>query len=371
VRIHLGHHFYGAGNLGDDFMLAGFLGALRGLAPHATLTCSVPFPLAPLRARFPTIEWLPYENSARAPAVAACDVWLGLGGSPFQNAHSRWFIDHLLADAALCAAHGKPMFYLGVGVQTAGELELADTRRLLAQARAVWTRDPASAARLAALTPPPARVAAGADLAHLFFRDHPPPPAAPGRVTLVPNFDYADWPARENFLRAIDTLAAREHRWLAQETRSLPGAERALHASLPAAEISRWPLVVPDEIPAVSAPTSASSSTTSDLVPDSVSLAAAFARWPSAEWLLTARYHAALAGAWAGSKVVIIATNEKLRAAARELSCPVVPPDADAATVARALAAAQPTSRAALAAAADRAAAATTAFFRSAVAPGA
>ena len=25
MRIHLGHHFYGAGNLGDDFMLAGFL----------------------------------------------------------------------------------------------------------------------------------------------------------------------------------------------------------------------------------------------------------------------------------------------------------------------------------------------------------
>ena len=71
-----------------------------------------------------------------------------------------------------------------------------------------------------------------------------------------------------------------------------------------------------------------------------IPLAESLARWPSGEWLVTARFHAALAGTWAGSKVVVIATNEKLRAAARELGAPLILPDADEATVARALASA-------------------------------
>ena len=319
MRIHLGHHFYGAGNLGDDFMLAGFFAAMRLLAPRATFTCSVPFALEALRRRFPEVAWHPYETAAREECIANCDVWLGLGGSPFQHALSRWFVDHLAAEAALCEREGKPMYYLGVGVQSRAELLDPVVRRLAAHAAGIWTRDPVSADYLNSLpVPPPIEVAA--DLAHLFFRDEPPPAARAGRVTLVPNFDYHAWPEQDQFLGALEALPAAERVWLAQETRELPGAERALHATLAAERQKRWHLVVPD-LPG--AP-----------------LDKVLARWPSGEWLVTARYHAALAGAWAGSKVVVIATNEKLRAAARELHCPSVPPDADAAMLAHALASA-------------------------------
>src|SRR6266542_643277 len=118
MRIHLGHHFYGAGNLGDDFMLAGFLAAMRTLTPGATFSCCVPFALEPLQKRFTAINWLPYDDATRARCIAGCDVWLGLGGSPFQSAQSRWFIDHLVREETLCAREKKPMFFLGVGVQT-------------------------------------------------------------------------------------------------------------------------------------------------------------------------------------------------------------------------------------------------------------
>lgn len=321
LRLHLGHHFYRAGNLGDDFMLAGFLAALRTLAPGARCTCCVPFPLAPLRQRFPAIEWLPCDEPHRARAIGECDVWLGLGGSPFQSAQSRWFIDHLLGDAALCAHAAKPMFFLGVGVQTTAELEVPDVRRLCALAAQIWTRDAASATRLEALQTG-VTVTAAADLAHLYFRATPPPPATPGRVTLVANFDYAAWPGQDAALQALDALPATDRVWLAQESRDLPGAERALYAALPAPMRARWRLVAPE------AP--------------GEELAGVLGRWPSGEWLVTARYHAALAGAWSGAKVVVLATNEKLRAAARALGAPEIPPDADAATVARALAAATP-----------------------------
>jgi polysaccharide pyruvyl transferase WcaK-like protein len=344
-RIHLGHHFYGAGNLGDDFMLAGFLRALGELAPGVTCTGSVPFPLEPLRKRFPQVEWLPYEDAARDRAVAECDVWLGLGGSPFQAAQSRWFVDHLKAEAARCERSGKPRFFLGVGVQEEAELRDPEVRALAAGAAGIWTRDVESAERLNGVT---SAVSAAADLAHILFATDPPPPARAGRVTLVANFDYREWPGQAACLTAINSLGATERVWLAQESRELPGAERALHAALPEAERTRWSLRVPDE---AGAP-----------------LGAVMAGWPSGEWLVTARYHAAIAGAWAGSRVVVVGTNEKLRGVASALGIPLIPPGADADAVRAALKAAVPCP--APHELADQAWAACRAFVRSAVAPG-
>ncbi len=346
VRIHLGHHFYGAGNLGDDFMLAGFLAALRTLSPHATFTCCVPFALAPLQRRFPAITWLPYDDSTRTAAIAGCDVWLGLGGSPFQSALSRWFVDHLVAEADACGRAHKPMFFLGVGVQSAGELALPEVRRLCSHAAGIWTRDAASAEKIAALPSPPPVLEAAADLAHVFFRECHPPAAARGRLTLVANFDYGAWEGQPACLRALAGLAATDRVWLAQESRDLPGAERALFAALPAAEQFRWRLVSPEQ---AGAP-----------------LEDVLARWPSGEWLVTARYHAALAGAWARSRIVVLSTNEKLRAAARESHAPLLSPHADDASTARALAAAEPATPPRQLA--ERAYEACAAFVRSAVA---
>lgn len=321
VRIHLGHHFYGAGNLGDDFMLAGFLAAMRALAPGATVTSCVPFPLEPLRQRFPAIEWFPYDDASRRQCIAGCDVWLGLGGSPFQSSQSRWFIDHLADEAVRCAAAGKPRYFLGIGVQTTNELTVPGVPELCAGAAGIWTRDAASAERLRGHAGP-CPVAATADLAHVFFQSNPPPAAQSGRVTLVANFDYDTWPGQAAGLAGIEALGATQHVWLAQESRELPGAERALFAALPAAEQARWRLVSPES--------------------PGAPLSEVLARWPSGEWLITARYHAALAGGWAGSRVVVIATNEKLRAAARVLGAPIIEPAATPAEVRAALSAAAP-----------------------------
>jgi polysaccharide pyruvyl transferase WcaK-like protein len=345
VRIHLGHHFYGAGNLGDDFMLAGFLAAMRTVAPGTTYTCCVPFALEPLQRRFREINWLAYDDATRIRCIEECDVWLGLGGSPFQSAQSRWFIDHLVAEQRFCATHHAPMFYLGVGVQTAAELASPEAQQVCAHAAGIWTRDSASAERLRALLSPPP-IAAAADLAHVFFRDFPPPPAVRGRITLVANFDYGTWPGQPACLAALEHLSFNEAIWLAQESRDLPGAERALYARLSATQKSRWPLASPEQ---AGAP-----------------LSRVLANWPSGEWLVTARYHAALAGAWAGSKIVVLSTNEKLRAVAQELSVPLLSPEADENTVARALATAS-TSIAPLALA-QRAYDACAEFVRSAVA---
>ena len=335
-RVHLGHHFYGAGNLGDDFMLAGFLTALRpgatahpgplspSLSPSLSLTCCVPQGHERLAQRFPEIRWLPYDEATRRAAIGACDAWLGLGGSPFQCAVSRWFVDHLETERRACAAARKPMFFLGVGGQDPAAYALPEIRAVCAQAEKIWTRDTATADTLARELPA-ARVAVAADLAHIFFETNPPPAAAPGRLTAVLNFDYAGWPALDAALAALDAVPARERVWLAQESRPLPGAEQWLYGQLPAGPQARWRLQIADT--------------------GEPALPAVLAQWPSGEWLFTSRFHAMLAGAWAGSHLVVIATNEKLRAAARDLGCPSLSPEAKPIAFAAALRDSEPPAR--------------------------
>lgn len=291
--VHIGHHFFGAGNAGDDWMMAGFLGAVSADSTRR-FTCCVPCPLAPLQARFPQVEWLPYDATTRQRAVQDCDAWLGLGGSPFQSGASRWFIDHLAAEAQLCRAAHKPMYFLGIGGQDPAAYALPEVQAVLRQADRIWTRDECTASTAAAAGGTD-RVTAGADLAHLHFRRSAVPAAQAGRFSAVLNFDYTAMPAwLPAAVQVADQLGATEKIWAVQEDRALPGAERWLFEELTPAQRSGWQL-----------------------------RQETLANWPSGQWLLSSRYHSTLAGAWAGSRAVVIALNEKLRAAADETGFPV------------------------------------------------
>jgi hypothetical protein len=208
-----------------------------------------------------------------------------------------------------CEAKGKPMYFLCVGSQDRAGLANPELRAAAEFAQAIWTRDAAAAEPLSGLAGAPGRVRTAADLAHIFFEAHRPPPAAPGRLTAVLNFDYAVWPAMGAALAALDRLPASERIWLAQESRALPGAERELFKSLPKTDRSRWTLTPADD--------------------SGRELTEVLGRWPSGEWLLTSRYHATLAGAWACSRAVVITINEKLQGVAAEFGYPTLSPSAD------------------------------------------
>jgi hypothetical protein len=306
VRVHLGHHFYGAGNLGDDFMLAGFLLAARRFAPDSSFTACVPFPLQALARRFPEVDWKEYDPEIRAAAIAECDIWLGLGGSPFQSSQSRWFLDHLLTEAHLCRIHRKPMYYLGIGAQSSAELADPDVVALCQQAVAIWTRDALSAPILRQWCPD---VIIGADLAHIYFEAKPKLAPKAGQLTLVPNFDFGGWAGQNALLRFAAARRFRDRVWLAQESRCLPGAEHAIYARLEPDEKALWRLANADH-----------ADRSLDFVWNDL---------PLGEWVVTSRYHAALGAAWARSKVIVINTNDKLLSAATELQTVMIPPDAD------------------------------------------
>jgi hypothetical protein len=172
----------------------------------------------------------------------------------------------------------------------------------------IWTRDQATANVLAGILRT-GRVRAAADLAHIFLERNPPPAASTGRLTAALNFDYSGWSGLDGGLRAVERLPAGERIWFAQETRPLPGAEQWLYARIAPEQRGKWRLQLAE--------------TGDDQLP------AALARWASGQWLLTSRFHAALTGAWAGSRAAVIATNEKLRGAAAECGYPIFALDRD------------------------------------------
>ena len=132
------------------------------------------------------------------------------------------------------------------------------------------------------------------------------------------NFEYRTWDFLPQFLQCLVGSPAKEFIWLAQENRPLPGTEKALHASLPAALRQRWPVREIDPVP----PTAPLASPR----PCWGTLTALTENWPTSEWLISARFHSAIVGAWAGSKIILLATNQKLAGLAAELGCPKIAP---------------------------------------------
>jgi len=169
MKVHIGHHFYGADNIGDDLMLAGFLQALPTNAVDLRFSCCSPFDLESQKRRSPQIEWLPYSPEVRQAAIAASDCWLGFGDTSFQSDTGEWFVDHLANEALWCKQRKLPMWFLGVGVNNREVFDLPQTKFLLDWVEGIWTRDVVSANYIADYFPR-SKIRLGADLANIYLR---------------------------------------------------------------------------------------------------------------------------------------------------------------------------------------------------------
>jgi len=315
--IHIGHHFFGSGNVGDDFVLSALLLALKG--KHVNITCCVPFDVEPLRSRYPTIKWFSYTLENRETAIRECDIWLGLGGSPFQCEVSDWFVSHLKEEASFCRKFKKSMFFLGIGGQDTLAYENADLIKIMSQSESIWTRDELT---YLALKKSHSSVRHGSDLSHILFDAHTLPQAASGRLTTALNFDYKTWNNMSDNIQALEALKPKERIWMAQESREIPGAEKSLFNILPEKLKLLWTLN--------------QNASPFESVKDIIS------KWPSGEWLLSSRYHTTLASAWSGSKTVVLETNVKLKSAAIDCGFELVKVNANSNDLLKAFYRAQP-----------------------------
>jgi polysaccharide pyruvyl transferase WcaK-like protein len=337
VRLHVGHHFFGSGNIGDDLMLAGFLQAVARSGRRVGLTCCCAFDTHSQRRRFPQIDWLPYTATTRDAAIAACDAWVGVGDTPFQLSVGAWFLEHLRGELETCRRHRKPMYFVGVGVGDPQAVADERAAAVLEYASRVWARDEWSAQMLSKACGA-ARISPGADLAHVYLAGHSFGEPESAVVGYAMNFEDPSQFSADALCELVRTESAqKQQRWLVQEVRTLPGSEMALWAALPEPCRRRLGLRRPEY----------TAGSVADLLRS----------WGTPSHVLSSRYHAALIAAWMGARVVAVERSGKISGLVSELGITGLPTLRDAVAAGTALHGATPVSIEVLRSLADRAAA--------------
>jgi polysaccharide pyruvyl transferase WcaK-like protein len=316
-HIHLGFDYYGAGNAGDDLMLAGFLHHLSTARRRFRITCCCSHGIASQRLRFPQIEWVTKDDDVRFHLLRNADIWLGLGDTPFQSDSGNWFSEHLEEELTLLNKTGTRAFMLGVGVNNREVAYTTLTRQLVDRMEMIWTRDGGSAAILRQASGRD-NIQTGADLAHIWLGSLPPVPEnvrPPSSLVCVIHSEKAqqiDICAIAEFLR----VAPKPVRWFCQDTRSLGSSEIDVYEAIGASNDGGIELCCP----AYSDAEDVQSLWRDFAVPGAL--------------CLTSRYHSALVAAWSGMRPLIFARNDKLLWLAEQTGVTVTPTLGDLSVIA-------------------------------------
>ncbi len=297
THVHIGHHFYGAGNFGDDLMMGGFIAAVRPYLDHLRLTCSIPHNLGSQRFRFPEIEWHGYDEGMREELVGSCDAWVGSGGSPFQTDLGEWLLQHLEDERLRCERHKVPMYFLGVGTNNQEAITHPIVRKLLRTIQHTWTRDVLTAETLRQLVGNRS-VTRGSDLAHIYLSEQPMPRPDPGTTSLLLHFENSeqfDPTVIEEFIKGRGGRVS----WCFQECRRIDGSEEMNLRRL--SEEVRKQLVIsrPDY--------------------GNQTLVAYLDSMNHPSMVITSRFHGGITAAWMRAKVVLVERNLKISSLSTDL----------------------------------------------------
>ncbi|HYW54908.1 MAG TPA: polysaccharide pyruvyl transferase family protein [Dongiaceae bacterium] len=302
TSVFVGHDFFGAGNFGDDLALAGFL-TVAARHPNVRITICTPYDVESQRALFPQVRWLPGGEAEPERALRDADVWLGLGGTPFQLDSGPWLLDHNENERRRCASFGKPMYLLGIGCENPEAAADPRARSLLDSVERAWTRDERSAASLRPFIAP-RQLSVGADMAHLAFGDAPAAPHDDGVVGLLLAFERAEQFDLHELETFLERRGVERTRWLVQETRTFPHVERWILAALAPESRARLGIM--------------------ELRYGTASVQDYMRAFGTPETTVSSRYHGVVVAAWHGSKVLVVSRSAKLRGIADDLGLPQI-----------------------------------------------
>ncbi len=140
IKIFISFDYYGAGNIGDDLMLDGFLKEMK--SSNFEFYCSLPRDPYSQKIRFPEINFVSSED--RVEAANLCNIWIGIGDTPIQVKSGNWFLDHLLKDSELKKGKKIKYYFIGIGAESEAVSEKANYKIVLDEIDHIWTRDKAT-----------------------------------------------------------------------------------------------------------------------------------------------------------------------------------------------------------------------------------
>lgn len=311
LKIFVGFDFYGAGNIGDDLMVAGFL---AGFSPECELelTCGLPAErIASQKIRFPSVRWLSMTGAERAGHIRASQLWLGIGGTPFQASGGRWFLKRIVSDYDVAPDTKKWMIGVGCEAEVVQEIGLA--RRVASETDRIWTRDePSRAILLERLGAKADTVLSGSDLAHIALgKLFPNPTETSGSENNIGLIFYGERFAREELEEikkfADGLMKFAKVTFLANDIRNRHFEHKVysqMYDGFRSFLRPRPKWFAPDYL--------------------AQNIRCLVHHFEGYETVFSSRYHGLLAAAWAGCRVVAVERSSKVGFLARELGIPNV-----------------------------------------------
>jgi len=314
--------FLGAGNLGDDLMVSGFLEGLKALGlnteKHRVRAICSHDRESQMR-RFPGIEWIDGRDAGLyKAAIEGADALLGIGGTIFQMAIGDWLLRDV--ERAIAARKAGTPFML---VNTGGESEAGSARErcrgIMAQMKRISTRDKFTYELLEGWRngDKAPELIEGADLANITLPNlcatHRPLAERPREIALILG---ADTLKPSDVRAAVDWVASKDRctAWIACEVRNMKGCEYRIYLEnwFRFGNIfTRWwkpriHLMRPKY--------------------HSCSMEELVEPFSECRTVLSSRYHGILSAAWSGCRVAGIARSSKVKWLCAQLDIPVLHP---------------------------------------------
>ena len=318
----IGLDFLGAGNLGDDVMVSGFLEGIKYLGLGKKLRwlraiCSGDRISQALR--FPQIEWIDGRNLIeRKAAIQSAAVVLGLGGTPFQMSVGDWLLKNLeeiISSKKECV----PFILVNAGSESEAGCEKIRIRQVMAGIKSISARDTDTLSILSEWRTNNTRpqLIQGADLANISLprmcEDHQPLGNRPYELGMILGCDTLGSADVEAVIKWI-ACDQRPVAWITCEVRNMAGCEYRIYRRnkhrFGGLLSWLWKPHVHLHRPKY----------------HTCDLNALVAPFGLCKTVLSSRYHGLLSAAWSGCRVGGIARTSKIKWLCKQLNIPMIEP---------------------------------------------
>ena len=284
-------------------MISGFLHALKN-PENYEIACFIPRESASQKLRFPKINWIEATIDFQ---TFKPDVYLGIGGTPFQVKSGNWLLDSILG--SLENADPKiPKYFIAVGAEEESKIQFEKIQRILHYVDHISTRDKATMDfLLKTWDAAQGKISLGGDLANICLNEIFPSPHKSSDRKYVIGVDYYSEIKEPNFTKVLKAFLKKVSKrdaciYFSNEVRS--EFEEKFYREIVCSPIFRRPFnkvqfFRPNYL----------SKNIQDLV----------SHYLNYQVVLTSRYHALLTAAWAGCKVIALPRSSKVSNLAQEL----------------------------------------------------